>query len=101
MTTEVFIRAESLHFMKGMASREGINNFYRFTSLAKAAENGSVSPNNNVIYSVAIIGASKGFTFTLPDTGDRFITGQIFTEEHFMECALRHLRHSFLLITYY
>ena len=34
MTAEAFIRAESLHFMKGMAGREGINNFYHFTSLA-------------------------------------------------------------------
>ncbi|MEP4076329.1 DUF1214 domain-containing protein [Haloferula sp.] len=82
MTAEEFIRAESLHFMKGMAGREGINNFYHFTSLAKAEDKWVVSPNNDVIYSMAIVDASKGFTLTLPDTGDRFITGQIVTEEH-------------------
>jgi len=36
MSAEVFIRSESLNFMKGMAAREGINNFYHFTSLAKS-----------------------------------------------------------------
>ena len=82
MTAEEFIRAESLHFMKGMAGREGINNFYHFTSLAKAEDKWVVSPNNDVIYSMGIVDASKGFTLTLPDTGDRFITGQIVTEEH-------------------
>ncbi|MDH3344141.1 MAG: DUF1254 domain-containing protein, partial [Desulfobacteraceae bacterium] len=82
MTAEEFIRAESLHFMKGMAAREGINNFFHFKSLAKAEDKWVVSPNNDVIYSMAIVDASKGFTLTLPETGDRFITAQIVTEEH-------------------
>ena len=82
LTAEEFIRAESLHFMKGMAAREGINNFFHFTSLAKAEDKWVVSPNNDVIYSMAIVDASEGFTLTLPETGDRFITAQIVTEEH-------------------
>ena len=82
LTPEEFIRAESLHFMKGMASREGINNFFHFTSLAKADDKWVVSPNNDVIYSMGIVDVSKGFTLTLPETGDRFITAQIVTEEH-------------------
>jgi len=82
LTAEEFIRAESLHFMKGMATREGINNFFHFKSLAKAEDKWVVSPNNDVIYSMAIVDASKGFTLTLPETGDRFITAQIVSEEH-------------------
>ena len=82
MTAEEFIRAESLHFMKGMAAREGINNFFHFKSLAKADDKWVVSPNNDVIYSMGIVDTSKGFTLTLPETGDRFITAQIVTEEH-------------------
>jgi len=31
---------------------------------------------------LAIVDASKGFTLTLPETGDRFITAQIVSEEH-------------------
>ena len=85
MTPEVFISSESLHFMKGMAARKGINNFYHFTSLAKAEDKWVVSPNNDVVYSMAIVDASKGFTLTMPATGDRFITAQIVTEEHMMK----------------
>ena len=82
MTAEEFIRSESLRFMRGIAKREGINNFFHFTSLAKAEDKWVVSPNNDVIYSIAIVDASNGFTLTLPKTGERFITGQIVTEEH-------------------
>lgn len=82
MTAEEYIRAESLHFMKNMATREGINNFYHFTSLARAEDKWVVSPNNDVIYSITIVDASNGFTLILPNTGERFITAQIITEEH-------------------
>ncbi len=82
MTAEVFIRSESLNFMKGMAARKGINHFYYFTSLAKTEDKWVVSPNNDVIYSMGIVDASKGFTLTLPETGERFITAQIVSEEH-------------------
>ncbi|MCP4385723.1 MAG: DUF1214 domain-containing protein [Hyphomicrobiales bacterium] len=82
MSPEEFIRAESLHFMANMVGREGINNFFHFQSLAQAEDRWVVSPNNDVIYSMAIVDASDGFTLTLPDTGDRFITAQIVSEEH-------------------
>ncbi len=82
ISPEEFIRAESLHFMTGMAEREGINNFYHFQSLARAEDKWVVSPNNDVIYSMAIVDASEGFTLYMPDTGDRFITAQIVSEEH-------------------
>ncbi len=55
LTAEKFIRAESLHFMKGMSAREGINNFFHFKSLSKAEDKWVVSPNNDVIYSMAIV----------------------------------------------
>ena len=82
MSPEAFIRAESLHFMANMVQREGINNFYHFQTLAQAEDRWVVSPNNDVIYSMAIVDASEGFTLTLPETGDRFITAQIVSEEH-------------------
>ena len=82
MTAEQFIRAESLHFMSGMSKRNGVNNFFHFTSLAMAKDKWVVSPNNDVIYSMAIVDASQGFTLTIPETGSRFITAQIVSEEH-------------------
>ncbi|WP_253275920.1 DUF1254 domain-containing protein [Vibrio vulnificus] len=61
MTAEQFIEAESLNFMAGMAARNGINQWFHFTSLATAEDRWVVSPNNDVIYSMIIVDASKGF----------------------------------------
>ncbi|HDY7692182.1 TPA: DUF1254 domain-containing protein [Vibrio vulnificus] len=82
MTAEQFIEAESLNFMAGMAARNGINQWFHFTSLAAAEDRWVVSPNNDVIYSLIIVDASKGFTLELPDTGDRYISVQIISQEH-------------------
>ncbi|MEZ8989734.1 DUF1254 domain-containing protein [Vibrio breoganii] len=82
MTAEQFLEAESLHFMANMVKREGINGIFHFTTLAKAEDRWVVSPNNDVVYSMAVVDATKGFTLTMPDTGDRYITAQIVSQEH-------------------
>lgn len=82
MTAEQFIESESLHFMKNMAQREGINGIFHFTTLAKAEDRWVVSPNNDVVYSMVVVDVSEGFTLTMPDTGDRYITAQIVSQEH-------------------
>ncbi|GEA51485.1 hypothetical protein VIN01S_22890 [Vibrio inusitatus NBRC 102082] len=82
MTAEQFLEAESLHFMANMVKREGINGIFHFTTLAKAEDRWVVSPNNDVVYSMAVVDASEGFTLSMPDTGDRYITAQIVSQEH-------------------
>lgn len=82
MTAEQFLEAESLHFMANMVKREGINGIFHFTTLAKAEDRWVVSPNNDVVYSMAVVDASQGFTVSMPDTGDRYITAQIVSQEH-------------------
>ncbi|MEZ9071057.1 DUF1254 domain-containing protein [Vibrio splendidus] len=82
MTPEQFLEAESLHFMTNMAKREGINGIFHFTTLAKAEDRWVVSPNNDVVYTMIVVDASEGFTLTMPNTGDRYITAQIVSQEH-------------------
>lgn len=82
MTAEKYIEAESLHFMTGIAARNGINEFFHFTDKANAADKWVVSPNNDTIYSIGVVDITEGFTLTLPDTGDRFMSIQIVTREH-------------------
>lgn len=82
MSARKYIEAESLHFMTGIAARNGINEFFHFTNKANAADKWVVSPNNDTIYSMAAVDITDGFTLTLPDTGDRFISTQIVTSEH-------------------
>ncbi|RJG48394.1 DUF1254 domain-containing protein [Motilimonas pumila] len=82
MTAEQFIESESLHFMKNMAQREGINGIFHFTTLAKAEDRWVVSPYNGVVYSMVVVDVSEGFTLTLPNTGECYITTQIVSQEH-------------------
>ncbi len=82
MSPRVYIQSESRAFFHDFLGRAGINRFFHFQSLTKAADHWVVSPNLDTIYSLAIVNARKGFTLVLPDVGDRFLSIQIVTEDH-------------------
>ena len=82
MTPAEYINGESRAFMADFLGRAGINQFHHFKGLTKAADKWVVSPNNDTIYSLAVVNARDGFTLELPDVGDRFLATQILTEDH-------------------
>jgi len=82
MSARDYIHAESHAGMTDFIKRVGLNTFYHFPGLASAEDTFVVSPNNDTIYSVATVNASKGFTLKLPDVGDRFLSVQVITEDH-------------------
>jgi hypothetical protein len=82
MSPREYIQAESRSFYHDFLGRAGINNFFHFQGLTKAADHWVVSPNLDTIYSLATVNARKGFTVLLPEVGDRFISIQIITEDH-------------------
>ena len=82
MTAEEFINAESRAFFADFIGRGGINGFHHFKTLATAEDRWVVSPNNDTLYSVAVVNATRGFTLEIPDTGDRFLSIQIIDENH-------------------
>ena len=82
MSPADYINGESRAFMADFLGRAGINNFYHFEGLTKAADRWVVSPNNDTIYSLAVVNAREGFTLELPDVGERFLSVQIITEDH-------------------
>lgn len=82
MSPRDYIQAESRAFFHDFLGRAGINTFFHFRSLTKAADHWVVSPNLDTIYSVAIVNARQGFSLILPDVGDRFLSAQIVTEDH-------------------
>ncbi len=82
MTAKEYIQANSRAFFADFIGRGAINKFYHFTGLSKAADTWVVSPNNDTIYSLATVNATKGFTVEVPDVGDRFVSVQIITENH-------------------
>jgi hypothetical protein len=82
MTAGEYINAESNAFMADFIGRSGINKFYHFPGLSTAEDTWVVSPNNDTIYSLAIVNTRGGFTLKLPEVGDRFLSTQIITQDH-------------------
>lgn len=82
MTAGEYINAESRAFMADFISRSGMNTFFHFPGLSAAADTWVVSPNNDTVYSMAIVNARNGLTLELPDVGDRFLSAQIVNEDH-------------------
>ena len=83
MTAGEYINAESRALFDDFIGRAGgINNFHHWKTLATAEDRWIVSPNNDTLYSVAVVNVTEGFTLKLPDTGDRFLSIQIVDEDH-------------------
>lgn len=83
MTAEQYIQTESLAFFGDFMKRAGVNNFFHFTTLSNKDDTWVVSPNQDTLYSLATIDAKNGFTLSLPDVGDRFISIQIINPDHY------------------
>jgi hypothetical protein len=49
---------------------------------ATAEDTWVVSPNNDTLYSIAVVNTTQGFTLRLPDVGERFLSIQIIDEDH-------------------
>jgi len=82
MTARDYIRAETHSFFADFLGRAGIGSFHHFPSLATAEDTWVVSPNNDTLYSVAIVNTTDGFTLRIPDLGERFLSIQIIDEDH-------------------
>ena len=82
MSAAEYINADSRAFFANFMGRSGVNQFFHFTNLSTADDRWVVSPNNDTIYSIAIVNARQGFTLDVPDVGDRFLSIQIITEDH-------------------
>lgn len=82
MSAKDYIQAEIRAFFADFIGRVDLNAFYHFPGVASAEDRFVVSPDNDTVYSVAIVNVSQGFTLALPDVGDRFLSIQITDENH-------------------
>ncbi|WP_235444370.1 DUF1254 domain-containing protein [Vibrio vulnificus] len=69
-------------FLQMQTQAGGVNQFFHFQGLSKASDRWVVSPNNDTIYSIAIVDARKGFTLHVPDVGERFLSIQVQDYNH-------------------
>lgn len=75
MTAMEYQRGEAELLMSAFQHRAGgINRFFHFPGLTRFGDNWVVSVNNDTVYSVVIVDAREGFTITVPEVGDRFVS---------------------------
>ena len=75
MTAMEYQRGEAELLMSAFQHRAGgVNRFFHFPGLTRFGDNWVVSVNNDTVYSVVIVDAREGFTITVPEVGDRFVS---------------------------
>jgi hypothetical protein len=83
-TTKTYAQAESNTFMEGFLKRSAVNKFFHFKTLSKKDDHWVVSPNNDVLYSLATADATDDLTLIIPEVkGDRLMSIQIIDGNHF------------------
>ena len=82
MTAKDYIQGETRAFFANFINRSGLNKFFHFQGLSKAEDKWVVSPNNDTIYSIAVVNVKDGFKLVLPDVGERFLSVHIIDENH-------------------
>ncbi|MGF1720065.1 DUF1214 domain-containing protein [Vibrio kyushuensis] len=72
-----YIHMEHQFFANLFQSQVGINTFFHFQDFTTKDMVWVVSPNQDTLYSMAVVDARHDFTVTLPDVSDRFISLQV------------------------
>ena len=73
--------AEEL-FQKQIMLAGGLKQWNHFPAIVNAANRWVVSPNIDAMFSFTIVDARKGFTATLSDVSDRFLSLHVQVKNH-------------------
>ena len=65
----------------------GINKLNRWDGITKLDNQPIIRLNQDTVYTMGVVDASKGATITLPDAGDRFMSVQFVDEHHYVYAA--------------
>jgi hypothetical protein len=97
VTADNFVRAESDVYFANIVREGGFGKFHHHRRLPDVANQRTVRPNRDTLYSVAVFDLDGGpVTITLPDAGTRFLALQVFDEdEYVLDLAYRAGSHSY------
>ncbi|MFQ5644012.1 MAG: DUF1254 domain-containing protein [Thiogranum sp.] len=83
-TAQEYAQAESTLFFSGFVNRAGINKVFTFPGLTRPGDNWVVSPNNDTIYSIAIVDTSDDVSITLPEVEEgRYMSLHVVDLNHY------------------
>ncbi|MTH78672.1 DUF1254 domain-containing protein [Paracoccus aestuariivivens] len=84
VSTDNFVRAESDVYMAGLLKGGKIGEFTHFRELSPIDHQTVIRQNRDTLYSSAVIDLEAGpAKITLPETGGRFVSLQVITEDHY------------------
>lgn len=89
VTIDNFVRAATdIEFGKYTALGGGVNQFFHFRAPTSVDHQPTIRMNRDTLYSSAIIDISEGATVTLPEVGDRYMTGMVVNQDHYINDVL-------------
>lgn len=71
-------------FTKYLPKTNGVNSFVHIREPYPVDVRGTVRPNRDTLYSVAIIDVTEGATLSIPDVGDRYVSAMVVNEDHYI-----------------
>ena len=84
VTVKNFQRAESDHYFSTTVKLSGIGKFYHYRTPTAIDKQNVVRMNRDTLYSGGVFDLDAGsVTLTLPDAGERFMSMQVVSEDHY------------------
>ena len=77
----------SRQFVIQIKNAGGINMLNKFDGIAKVDNQQIIRLNQDTVYTMGVVDASKGATVTIPDAGDRFISLTFVDSDHYVHAA--------------
>ena len=80
-----FVRAETAaHFDRGIMVVGGVNKWLHIRQPTPLDQQSVIRMNRDTLYSSVLVDISKGATFTMPDSGDRYMSVMVINEDHYL-----------------
>lgn len=85
VNVENFARAESDRMFAGLAvGAPGANGWVHYREPAPLDRQTVIRTNRDTLYSVAVVDAMGGFSLTLPDAGERYMSAMVINQDHYL-----------------
>lgn len=89
VTADNFVRAESDLYFSAIVKENGFGKFNHTRELAPVDRQNVIRLNRDTLYSSAVFDLDAGpVTVTMPDAGDRFISLQVISEDHYTPAVI-------------
>src|SRR5262245_15788163 len=84
-----FARAESNRMFAALLTESGgINQWMHNRVPTPIDDQPVIRQNRDTLYSAAIVDAREGFTLTMPDAGERYVSAMLVNQDHYVTAVL-------------